>query len=290
MKYLLAIFTILFTNGCEEFSKTEEESGPLPIETNGEIVQQLISSECSNIDRVWYELQSHTSSYFADIKGFVKYWDTRYTLDQSASICSSNQQHSTVIDTRTSVAEVHFGGPQATMIHRFQDEHYPWRNNGNLMMQVKFIDTLYQNFSDNIGGTISFNLFLRNIVNGERINYVIAIHAFGLAWTEEQPEVLFDDSTNTSFVGSIVKPGTKYTTMSDTSNILNTKQGFFRANISTQNLYNALESQGLVNIDLNNWYIDFIGIQFEVEEDGGGDALLSGSFEGFNAYITTDPM
>ena len=287
MKYLIATLAILLMNGCSPLEDTDEVL--MPSETNGNIIKQLFNNQCTNIDKVWYKTQEDTNTYFNDTANLVNFWDTRYTTEQVTSVCTPALEFSTKIDTRTNTSTVNFGGPQSTLIHRFTDRNFPWQNNGNLMMQVEFTDENYQNFNTNIGGTISFNLFVRNSITDERLNYVIAIYAYGQAWKEEQPDILFDDSNNTSFVGTLVKPNTKYATMSNISSQLNDKKGFFRANISSQNLYNALESKGVSNINLNEWYVSFIGIQFEIEEEGG-DASLSGNFKNFSSYITTSPM
>ena len=61
-------------------------------------------------------------------------------------------------------------------------------------------------------------------------------------------------------LGTVVDIGTKYSTISDDSDIINTKNGFFRVNITSMNLRNALEFSPFIDTDISNWSLDFIGI------------------------------
>ncbi len=284
MKHIFIILSLLFIVGCDIDTENQER-----VVTDGEIKSQLFSSKCKEVNNVWYLSPNDLGSYFSDIMGFDLYWDTRYIEDKSNSTCNPNLEFSTTIDTRTNNEEIFFGGPQSTLIYKLSKNDYAWQNDGNLMMQVQFKDTNYQNFNTNIGGNISFNLFIVNNKTMERINYVISTYAYKQAWSKEKKEVLFDPSTNTAFVSTTVDIGNKFTTISDKSHTINTKNGFFRVNISSENLLNALVAKEFKNINLDDWSISFIGMQFEVEETGG-TASLSGTFNGFEAFITTSPM
>lgn len=287
MKSLIFIIlaTMLFT-GCD--SQTIENN-PMKVETTGELVSALFVNNCQDIPTVYYETQEDTVSYFQDIQGMNVYWDTRYTAENNSTICNEGLEFSTSLDTTTNTAPVEFGGPQSTLIYRFAEKRYPWSEGDNLMMQAEFRNIIYNNINTNIGGTVSFNMFIRNKYTDERINYVIAVYALGDAWKQEQPDVLYDPTTSTSFVGTVVRAGTKYVTMSQISSELNDTDGFFRVNITKENMLSALEAKGLSDISIADWYMDFIGVQFELEEEGG-DATLYGEFKGFSAYVTKGAM
>ena len=298
MKNIIAgiILTIIIT-GCDvndlknqntQIDEQVEEDHELVV-TDGTVINNIFSRNCRPIKRLHYKDEKSLDSYFRDIRGVELYLDTRYTDDQSAYNCDPYLGVSTIVDTRTTTHSFDFGGPQSSLIYRPSKKHFPWTNGGNLMMQVDMTSMNYENLDTNIGGNIAFNLFITNERTGKQINYVISLYALNQGWSEEQPNVLHDTSTKTDFISTVIKPGTKYVTMSEHSNLTNEGLGFFRVNISTENLNTALIEAGEQNINLNDWSINIIGIQFELEEDGG-DAILSGSFKGLEIYSTTSPM
>ena len=291
MKQIIAGLIVLFlSTGCDTGSLGgSEEIATEVAATDGSVVENIFTSSCKPVKKLYYPDEDSLASYFIDISGVEMFWDTRYTIDQAAYICDPNMKFSTIVDTRTSTHSFYFGGPQSTLIYSPKVKPYAWKNGGNLMMQAEMTSMSYENFDTNLGGNIAFNLFIVNTKTAERINYVISMYTLNKAWSVEKADVLFDPSTNTSFVSTIIAPGTKYTTMSAISGKTNGELGLFRVNISSENLKAALDGAGLSSVNLNDWHLNFIGIQFELEEDGG-DGKLTGSFNSFEAYMTTSPM
>ena len=300
MNKIFILISVLFFTGCDssmikdKLNPQEENNNPI-VETDGTVIRPILTRSCKNIKKLHYPTEASLQSYWRDIQYSEMFWDTRYTNDEAAYICNPNMAFSTVVDTRSSGEIFGFGGPQSTIIYRPKQKDYPWVNNQNLMMQVEFTGLSYQNFNTNLGGNVSFNFFIANRVTKERINYVISVYALNNGWREEQKDILWDPSTQTNFVSTVVNKGTKYSTISNISSVIDTQQGFFRVNVSSEDLTEVIlkineQSQKNSSVtDLYNWYVDFISIQFELEEEGG-DARLTGSFKNFEAYITTSPM
>lgn len=184
---------------------------------------------------------------------------------------------------------------------------------GNLMLQGYFDTPIYQNFESNIGGSISYNVFLYNPKINKHLNYVIGIYAAGEAWQKEKAGIRFDPTTNIIHVATVIKADSWWTTISPRSKAITevfdipnktTKDdgqwnNFYRTNISYQNLLavlNALKSNPPAEVagqdfGLNpeDWEVILLGVQYELEEQGG-KALLSGSFRGFEVYLSQDPL
>ena len=285
MKFLLLTLTILLFSGCD----SDEETLPPRVATDGALMSSLFTDVCTNVPTYNYDTQADTHTYFKDIAGQPVYWDNRYTVDKTTVDCNNGLVFSTAIDTRTTNGNVVFGGPNSTLVYRFQDKHFPWKNKTNLMMQVEFDSNSYENLDTNNGGTVCFNFFARNVNTGHRINYVINIFSYGQGRTYEVDKVLYDPSTDTHFINSVLKPGTEYTTLSDISNIINDDNGLFRVNVSAANFNKALQDMEGDNGTAEDWYLTFIGMQFELEEEKG-NGLLDGKFRKFKSYITTSPM
>ncbi len=187
---------------------------------------------------------------------------------------------------------INYGGPQISYLYQFRlnsedDALFPWKLNNNLIIQGTFNKVSYVNFGDNPGGGISFNLFLYNKKRNKRMNYVIGVYSFGNGWVDEK-EIMFDPTTNTTHIPSVVKDGTKFTTKSpysaEVKKINETRDEFFRVNISRDNLIcvlNNLSDKGF-GVNPSEWSISLIGIQSELEEQG--KARVSFSFENFEVY------
>ena len=184
---------------------------------------------------------------------------------------------------------------------------------GNLVLQGFFDTPIYQNFEANIGGSVSYNVFLYNPKIKKHLNYVIGIYAAGEAWQSEKAGIRFDPTTNIIHVATVIQADSWWTTISPRSKAIQevfyapnktTKDDgrwnqFYRTNISYQNLLavlNALKTNPPAevagqNFGLNpqDWEVTLVAVQYELEEQGG-KASLSGSFRGFEAYISNDPL
>ena len=192
---------------------------------------------------------------------------------------------------------------------------HPWNSNikGNLMIQAYFDKPIYHNFETNIGGSVAFNVFLYNPKIKKHLNYVIGIYAYGEAWQREKAGIRFDPTTNIIHVATVIKDSSWWTTKSaksesiqeiiDTPNKTtkddNKWKNFFRTNISYQNLLavlNELKKNPPLEIAGENfglspedWEVTFLAVQYELEEQGG-KASISGSFRGFEAFISQDAL
>jgi len=212
-----------------------------------------------------------------------------------------------------------YGGIASTFIYQIHADNHikPWKNNktGNLMMQAYFDKPIYKNFDQNIGGSVAFNVFLYNPKINKHLNFVIGIYAAGVAWTKEKAGIRYDPTTNVIHVATVIKKPEYvwWTSKSpDSKSILEivnepsktTKDDgkwddFYRTNISYNNLHAVLDELknnppvAVVGQDFGlnpeDWEVTLVGIQYEIEEQGG-KALLSGSFSGFNVAISTKPF
>jgi len=264
-KILTIITTLLIFTGCTK--KTTE---------NNTIVKQIISPQCIEIPKLYYPTQDDIWSYHDDTENLSVYWDNRYVHPNSESTCIDGiLNFKSTLDLSFGTPVVDFGGPQSTIIYKL-DNIYPWRDGNNLSMQVNMIKPFFNNIG---GGGVYFNLFIVNEQTSERLNYVISIHTLGSAWTIEQPEVMYDPTTNTNFISSTNNKGNKFTTISKDSATTNSDgEQFYRVNITRDNLLEAVEEP-------EQWKLLFIGIQSELEESQGV-SLMSVSYKDFQAYIT----
>jgi len=212
--------------------------------------------------------------------------------------------------------EVRYGGPHSTFMYRIADSKVitPWnsKGEGNLMIQGYFDKPIYTKYSKNIGGGVNIGLFLQNRKTGVEINYIIGLYAIGKGWIEEQRDIKYDPTTHIVHVSTVVDNGTLWSTKSPKSKSIqrvkssssksrgNTHdwRDFYRVNISYQNLLNVLKElqknppEEVAGEDFGvnpaDWKVNSIYVQYELEEDGG-DALLAGSFKGFEVYTTKLP-
>jgi hypothetical protein len=218
--------------------------------------------------------------------------------------------------------DIVYAGPQSTFTYQIGNTPLasPWKANGtgNLVLQASFDKPLYSKDSDNIGGSISFLVFIKNKRTGTVLNYVIGTYVAGVAWSKEKLKIQYDPTTNFVHVASVVSKNSWWTTKSPTSkSIIEIKPSntttkddgvwgdFYRVNIGYQNLKALLDElkqyppEAAVGRDFgqdpSEWYIMSLSIQYEVEEDGfqdqaGGPAVLSGSFRGFEALVSQLPI
>jgi len=213
--------------------------------------------------------------------------------------------------------EIYYAGPQHTFTYRFNTSSHiaPWKKNGtgNLVLQASFKKPLYINFENNIGGGVYFNVFIRNKRTGTFLNFVIGLYAAGEAWIKEKRGIQFDPTTNIVHVATVASDESWWSTVSlqsyqiqeikPTNSPSHKNDGqwpeFYRVNISYQNLLVVLQqlqkspppgAEGK-NFGLNpeDWEVTTLMIQYELEEQGG-KAQLSGSFRGFEAYISQLPL
>ncbi len=212
---------------------------------------------------------------------------------------------------------INYGGPQSTFTYRFNKTALttPWKANGagNLIIQGYFDKPLYMNYGNNTGGSVSMGLFLKNRNNGKLLNFVIGIYASGSAWITEKSGIKFDSASGIVHVATVVSENSWWSTISPASKSIQEVQNssnkktsdyeswtdFYRVNISYQNLLAVLnelrqnppiETRGQdFGLNPEAWEITAIMLQYEVEESGG-KASLSGSFKGFEAYISDLPL
>jgi hypothetical protein len=215
--------------------------------------------------------------------------------------------------TKTTIT---YGGPHSTFMYRIKDSTsiLPWQGDhkGNLLIQGNFDHPIYAKYSNNLGGNVNIGLYLQNQKNGMQMNYIITLYAAGGAWSQEQQDLKYDPTTKIAHIATTVATGNRWSTKSpkskstqhiesDTSATqerLNQWDDFYRVNISYQDLMNVLEElknnppKELIGSDFGtnpaDWKLKSIYLQYELEESGG-DALLAGSFKGFEAYTTTLP-
>jgi hypothetical protein len=213
--------------------------------------------------------------------------------------------------------ELIYAGIISTFTYQIHNSNYasPWRadSNGNLLIQSSFDTPLYQNFESNKGGSVVFNVFLYNAKIKKHLNYVIGIYAAGTAWQEEKAGIRYDPTTNIIHVATVISADSWWSTISPKSNAIQevpNKSGsstkddgkwnkFFRVNISYHNLLAVLQALQQnppaevagENFGLNpeDWQVMLVALQYELEETGG-KATLSGSFKGFEAYISDLPL
>ena len=211
---------------------------------------------------------------------------------------------------------IEYGGPNSTFIYRMADDNIvtPWSNNGdgNLLIQGYFAKPYYSKYSNNMGGGVNIGLFLQNKKSGLEINYIIGLYAVGKAWMNEQPDLKFDPTTNIVHVSTVVANNTQWATKSPKSKSIEKVKSkssltrediqqwndFYRVNITYENLLNVLkklksnppaEVEGMdFGTNPADWKLNSIYVQYELEEEGG-DAILAGSFKGFEVYITKLP-
>ena len=181
------------------------------------------------------------------------------------------------------------------------------------MIQAHFNTPLYISHTNNIGGGVSFNLFLNNKRNGKHLNYVIGIFAAGDAWIREKAGIRYDPTTNVVHVATVIKESSWWSTISPASRTIKqiynssdkdtrkTKEwnNFYRVNVSYQNLLAVLQELkdnppadiAGENFGLNpeDWELSSAMIQYELDEIGG-KAILSGSFRGFEVYVSQLPL
>lgn len=210
-----------------------------------------------------------------------------------------------------------YAGIQSTFIYQIHPDNHtsPWNTNGdgNFMIQASFDLPIYNNFEDNIGASVSFNVFLYNPTINKHLNYVIGVYASGDAWQKEKAGIRYDPTTNIIHVATVIKDESWWATKSPQSkgiqevyNVPEKVTGddgqwndFYRANIAHQNLLAVLnelktnppaevagQDFGLAPQD---WEVTLVAVQYELEEQGG-KASFSGSFRGFEAYISSLPL
>lgn len=243
--------------------------------------------------------------------------------DASASVVQSKCTNS-IVTAGTTISLwdapeqfIQYAGPQSTFAYRLGHTSVtsPWKANGtgNLMMQAYFDTPIYNNFNQNIGGGVYFGFFMKNKHTGKLLNYVIGVYAAGEAWQKEKAGIKFDPTTNIVHVATVIKESSWWCTKSPKSkeiqevfNIPNkTTQddgkwnNFYRVNVSYQNLLAVLkelkqnppaQASGIdFGLHPEEWELTSIMIQYELEEQGG-KAIFSGSFRGFEAYISKDAL
>lgn len=212
---------------------------------------------------------------------------------------------------------INYGGPHTSFKYILGSTSLssPWKANktGNLMLQAHFNTPLYINPTQNIGGGISFAFFLQNKNNGKRLNYVIGAFVAGQGWIREKSGIQYDPTTQTIHVATVVRKSSWWSTISLQSKPIealspssykdtHTKQewnNFYRVNVSYKNLLLVLQElkdnppKDVTGEDFGlspeDWEITSIMIQSELDEQGG-EAMLSYSFRGFEAYTSQLPL
>ena len=212
---------------------------------------------------------------------------------------------------------IDYGGPQSTFTYQLGKTSlsYPWKSDGtgNLAIQSAFDKPIYLNYANNVGGSVSFGVYLKNKRTGVVINYIIGVYAAGEAWRKEKRGIQFDPTTKFVHVGTVISDESWWSTSSPSSKLITeifpstnkttSDDGqwpdFFRVNIAYQNLKALLDElntnppMGAENYnfggDPTEWAVTAIVLQYELDEEGG-KATFSGSFKGFEAYISQFPI
>jgi len=210
-----------------------------------------------------------------------------------------------------------YGGIASTFIYQIHADNHikPWKSNktGNLMMQANFNIPIYMNFEQNIGGSISYALYFYNQRNKKHLSYIISVYAAGIAWQKEKAGIRYDPTTDIVHVATVVKDSSWWSTKSPKSDSIieilsspnkTTKDDgkwthFYRVNIAYNNLLEVLKEikrnppEAVAGQDFGlspqDWEVSLLAIQYELEEQGG-KALFAGSFRGFEAYISNNPL
>lgn len=209
-----------------------------------------------------------------------------------------------------------YAGIQSTFNYQIDPNNHirPWKadGSGNLLAQASFDSPIYHNFASNIGGSISFNIFLYNPKINKHLNYVIGVYAAGGAWQIEKAGIRFDPTTNIIHVATVAKDDSWWCTISPKSKsiieILDSTRttsddgiwnNFYRVNISYQNLLAVLNELRTnppaavagqdFGLNPQDWEVTLASVQYELEEQGG-QARFSGSFSGFGVYISQLPF
>jgi predicted transcriptional regulator len=135
----------------------------------------------------------------------------------------------------------------------------------------------------------------------------------GEGWINEKKKPLWDPTTKMVHISSVIDKNSIFSTMSPKSKKIvkitskpkkfrekiDNWNDFYRVNITYDNLYKVLkelrdnpppEADGEdFGLSPQDWEVSSVYIQYELEEDGG-DALLSGSFKGFEVYTSKLPL
>lgn len=242
-------------------------------------------------------------------------------IDESACLIQSEIIDNTVTAGTTlnlhdaPEQSINYGGPQSTFIYQLKEtpETYPWLQYKNLMLQAFFNKPIYINYSGNKGGNISFGVILFNKKLNRLLNYVISVYGYGSGYTPEHKNLMFDTSNNIIHISTVIDEDTIYCTKSPYSEITqevvstpkkktidnNKWEDFFRVNISYNDLLAVLKekkenspseaSNQDFGLSPEDWRINSIMIQYELEESGG-KGLISGSFQGFDVYASDNPL
>ena len=204
-----------------------------------------------------------------------------------------------------SIGEKETGGPQATFKYRIIGNIRPWNNGKNLRIQANFDRPIYTKSSGNIGGNISFVASLQNIHNPAlQFYYVMPVWGYSNGYGREQ---YIGHDNNLYFASapfiSTEDDGTRYAIASQysnqtfrvtASNNVNPTSDdgiwphFFRVNVPYKSFQKALNDIGHSSKP-EDWRVIMLGIQFEIEEDGGKGSI-AGSFLGYSAAITDSPQ
>jgi len=196
------------------------------------------------------------------------------------------------------------GGPQASLMYHFSGDVRPWVNGKSLRLQANFDRPIYTKSPGNMGGNISFVATIQNIYDPKKqFYYVMPVWSYGKGYTRNQS---WQNDGNLPFVvapfTSTHNDGTRYAIAYKYSNQTfevtpNTRPNptsddgkwphFFRAYVPYRSLQKALSDRGY-NSRPEDWKVIMLGIQYEIEENGGKGSI-AGSFYGFRADITDDP-
>ena len=209
-----------------------------------------------------------------------------------------------------------YAGIANTFVYQFATASriYPWHTDGsgNLALQASFDRPLYRNDQKNIGASTVFNVILYNPKLHKHLNYVIGLYASGSAWQQEKAGIKFDPSTNIVHVATVVDPDSWWCTASPASHTITEIPSsghttaddgqwpeFFRVNISYQNLLAVLNELATnpppqaagqnFGTAPQDWQGLLVGVQYELADEGGM-AVYSGSFRGFEAYMSPLPF
>ena len=183
------------------------------------------------------------------------------------------------------------------------------------MIEAYFNDPIYMNFENHIGASVSYAIFLYNKRIKKHLSYIIGLYAAGVAWQKEKQGIKFDPTTNIIHVATVAKNNSWWSELSDDPKAKSIKEiksnkgaktkdkgrwnDLYRVNIAYQNLLQVLQELKVnppaavagqdFGLSPEDWEVTLVGIQYELEEEGG-KALLSGSFSGFHVATSLKPF
>lgn len=171
-----------------------------------------------------------------------------------------------------------YGGPHVSL-KLSRDLHGLFYDNNSIVFDGVF-DGFRFTENGSIGGGVNYNLFLHNDKIGKSINIVIGVYTAGVGRMREVKKPLFDPTTNTVHISTVMGCDTLYCTTdfktsSSVSKLSSTPKSRERKRVvitrsNMLNILKALKKNGAeFGLIPSDWYLTSIMLQVEVEEDAG---------------------